>query len=48
MQTFIESGLFDPSPVITHTFPLEQIEDAIAAIRSGEAGKVILDIGDHG
>ncbi len=45
MQTFIRSGLFDPSPVITHTFPLEQIDDAIAAIRSGAAGKVILDIG---
>ena len=45
MQSFIEAGLFDPSPVITHTFPMEQIDDALAAIRSGEAGKVILEIG---
>lgn len=45
MQAFIGSGLFDPSPVITHTYPLDQIDDALAAIRSGEAGKVILEIG---
>ena len=45
MQSFIGSGLFDPTPVITHTYPLDQIDDAIAAIRSGEAGKVILEIG---
>ena len=45
MRSFIESGLFDPSPVITHTFPMAQIDDALGAIRSGEAGKVILEIG---
>lgn len=48
MQSFIGSGLFDPTPVITHNFPLERIDDALAAIRSGEAGKVILDIGESG
>ncbi len=45
MQSFLGSGLFDPSPVVTHTFPMQQIDDALAAIRSGEAGKVILEIG---
>jgi hypothetical protein len=30
--------------VITHTFPLAEIDGALAAIRSGEAGKVILEI----
>jgi threonine 3-dehydrogenase len=45
MQRFLRSGLFDPRPVITHRFPLEQIDDALAAIRSGDAGKVILSIG---
>jgi threonine 3-dehydrogenase len=45
MQRFLRSGQFDPRPTITHRFPLEKIEDAIAAIRSGDAGKVILDIG---
>ncbi len=48
MQAFIGSGLFDPSPVITHTYPLEQIDDALAVIRSGQAGKVILEVGENG
>ena len=45
MQRFLSSGLLDPTPVVTHTFPLAAIDDALAAIRSGQAGKVILDIG---
>ncbi|MEX1999066.1 MAG: L-threonine 3-dehydrogenase [Gemmatimonadales bacterium] len=38
------TAMFDPRPVITHTFPLEKINDALEAIRSGQAGKVILEI----
>jgi threonine 3-dehydrogenase len=45
MQRFLASGRFDPRPVITHRLPMTRIDDAIAAIRSGEAGKVILSIG---
>jgi len=45
MQRFLRSGIFDPRPVITHRFPLERIDDALAAIRSGDAGKVIISIG---
>ncbi len=45
MQSFLSCGLLDPTPVITHRFPLEAIDDALRAIRSGEAGKVILEIG---
>jgi threonine 3-dehydrogenase len=45
MQRFLRSGRLDPRPVVTHRFPLEKIDDALAAIRSGDAGKVILDIG---
>jgi threonine 3-dehydrogenase len=45
MQRFLSSGLLDPTPVITHIFPLEKINDALEAIRSGAAGKVILAIG---
>ena len=45
MQRFLRSGQLDPRPVITHRFPLEKIDDALAAIRSGDAGKVILEIG---
>lgn len=44
MTRFLQSGLFDPAPVITHRFPLERADDAIRAIKSGEAGKVIFDI----
>ena len=44
MGRFLSAGLLDPRPVITHRFPLARIDDAIAAIRSGDAGKVILEI----
>lgn len=44
MTRFLRSGEFDPSPVITHRFPLEQADEAIAAIKSGEAGKVVFEI----
>ena len=40
MTRFLRSGLFDPTPVITHRFPLEGADEAIRAIKSGEAGKV--------
>ncbi len=48
MQQFLSSGLLDPTPVVTHTFSLEQIDQALEAIRSGAAGKVILEIGRSG
>jgi threonine 3-dehydrogenase len=44
MTRFLRSGHFDPAPVITHRFPLEAAEEAIHAIRSGEAGKVVFEI----
>ncbi|HEX7937599.1 MAG TPA: L-threonine 3-dehydrogenase [Gemmatimonadaceae bacterium] len=44
MTRFLRSGLFDPTPVITHRFPLEGADEAIRAIKSGEAGKVIFEI----
>jgi threonine 3-dehydrogenase len=45
MGRLIRSGQFNPSPVVTHRFPLDRIADAIAVIKNGEAGKVILEIG---
>jgi threonine 3-dehydrogenase len=42
MTVMLQSGL-DISPVITHRFKAEDFEDAFAAIRSGETGKVLLD-----
>jgi threonine 3-dehydrogenase len=44
MRRYLIAGQFDPRPVITHKFPLANIDDALAAIRSGDAGKVILEI----
>jgi threonine 3-dehydrogenase len=44
MTRFLRSGEFDPTPVITHRFPLEEYDAAIAAIKSGEAGKVIFEV----
>ncbi|MDE3054366.1 MAG: zinc-binding dehydrogenase, partial [Gemmatimonadota bacterium] len=42
---FLRSGMFDPTPVITHRFPLEAYDDAIQAIKTGAAGKVIFEVG---
>ncbi|HVE79970.1 MAG TPA: L-threonine 3-dehydrogenase [Gemmatimonadaceae bacterium] len=44
MTQFLRSGQFDPTPVITHRFPLEAADEAIRAIKSGEAGKVVFEI----
>jgi threonine 3-dehydrogenase len=41
MTVMLQSGL-DVSPVITHRFPADRFEDAFAAIRTGETGKVLL------
>ncbi len=44
MTRFLRGG-YDPTPVITHRFPMEGWRDAIHAIKSGEAGKVVFEIG---
>ena len=44
MRRYLTAGLLDPTPVITHKFPLTKIDEALAAIRSGDAGKIILEI----
>jgi threonine 3-dehydrogenase len=45
MQQLLRNAQFDPRPVITHRFPLEGIEEAVAVIKEGKAGKVILEVG---
>ncbi len=47
MREFLASGLLDISPVITHKLDLESFEEGLSAIESGEAGKVILYIGNE-
>jgi threonine 3-dehydrogenase len=44
MTRFLRSGKFDPTPVVTHRYPLEGFADAIHAIKSGAAGKVVFEI----
>jgi threonine 3-dehydrogenase len=42
MTTLLATGMVDPTPVITHRFPLDRYEEAFDAAASGRAGKVIL------
>ena len=42
MTTLLATGMVDPTPVITHRFPLARFEEAFEAAASGRAGKVIL------
>jgi threonine 3-dehydrogenase len=44
MTRFLRAGIFDPTPVITHRFPLEGFEEAMRVIKSGEAGKVVFEV----
>jgi threonine 3-dehydrogenase len=44
MSVMLESGL-DISPVITHRLPWQHYEQGFAAMRSGDAAKVVLDWG---
>ena len=41
---FLSSGLVDPSPIITHQFPLKDYEKGIKLMRDGKCGKVILKV----
>ena len=42
MTTLLATGMVDPTPVITHRFPLARFEEAFEAAASGRAGKIIL------
>ena len=43
MTVMLQSGL-DIKPVITHRFPFSEWEEGFRAMKSGESGKVILDL----
>ena len=45
MLRLLRARQLDPTPVVTHRFPLADIAEAIAVIKDGQAGKVILEIG---
>ena len=39
---FLKARLLDPSPMITHRFPLHEFDQAMPLIMQGECGKVVL------
>jgi threonine 3-dehydrogenase len=41
-QKLLESGKFDPMPVITHRFSLAEFDEAIKLAKSRQAGKILL------
>lgn len=43
MRSFLLAGLVDPTPVITHRFRIDQVEEAMKAIATG-AGKVVFNL----
>jgi threonine 3-dehydrogenase len=42
MDNMLASGRLDVRPAITHVMPMEKFDEAIALLRSGTAGKVVL------
>ncbi|MDA1373032.1 MAG: dehydrogenase, partial [Proteobacteria bacterium] len=40
----VNKGLMKLDGLFTHAFPLSKINDAIAALRSGEAGRVLINM----
>lgn len=42
IQKLLESGKFDPMPVITHRLPLADFAKGLELAKSGEAGKILL------
>jgi threonine 3-dehydrogenase len=42
MDQLLASGRLDLKPAITHAMPMERFDDAIALLRDGRAGKVVL------
>ena len=42
VRAMLDTGKFDPLPIITHRFPLADYEQAFKMAESGEAGKVLL------
>jgi threonine 3-dehydrogenase len=41
-SNYLSKGLVDVSPLITHRFPLDDFQEAMAQMKSGRSGKVVL------
>jgi len=48
LLNLVRNGKMRLDGLVTHTFPLDRANEAIAALRSGEAARVLLDMGNEG
>jgi S-(hydroxymethyl)glutathione dehydrogenase/alcohol dehydrogenase len=44
LATLLAAGRLELEPLVTHRFPLAQIEEALETTRSGSAGRVVVDL----
>lgn len=47
-QALVKSGRIDLRPIITHTLPLAEYDEAFELMRTGAAAKIVLDVGGPG
>ena len=40
---FLNAGAIDTAKMVTHTFPIDQFDEAVALVRRGEGLKVQID-----
>jgi Zn-dependent alcohol dehydrogenase len=45
LARLVAAGRLDLSPLVTHRFGLEQVDEAVATTGSGQAGRVVLELG---
>jgi S-(hydroxymethyl)glutathione dehydrogenase/alcohol dehydrogenase len=46
LATLLATGRLDLATMVTHRFGLEEINEAIALVASGQAGRVVIDMAD--
>jgi threonine 3-dehydrogenase len=44
LASLVAAGRLDLSPLVTHRFGLEQVDEAVAMTASGQAGRVVLEL----
>ncbi|NOZ29624.1 MAG: L-threonine 3-dehydrogenase [Chloroflexi bacterium] len=42
IRGLLSSGAVDLTPIVTHRYPMDQFEEAIRVMRSGQSGKIVL------
>ena len=44
LARLLAASTLDLAPLVTHRFPLDEINEAIALVASGQAGRVVIDL----